>query len=269
MDAIQEKLKEEWNHLDEGQEITSTEIFKNLYGYEYCYKTVHPNDFNPISLFLTKMIRNGNGYKQYTDGIKRVVYVKSTGIGSINLISKYIHVCNTRVGKVFNIPSFTQLIRLTWELKEVGLVKPFISAAIQVGLIEKLTELDFQIKCHSNADMVDLLRKVIVSSPVCLKKSSKNIEVEVVDEMPNIFVSLKKEHYNNLLDTLQKQTDKLKEQAEKIKDLQVLKARLLDEAQEMSTKLKENHRKTLVNPEKLLEEAHEQLCPELSYGYND
>jgi len=74
-----------------------------------------------------------------------------------------------------------------------------------------------------------------------------------------IFVSLKKEHYDNMLDTLQKQTDKLQKQAEKIKDLQVLKARLLDEAQITSAKLKEKHRKILVNPEKLLQEAHEHL----------
>lgn len=87
-----------------------------------------------------------------------------------------------------------------------------------------------------------------------------------IQESDILIVSLKKEQYNNMLATLQKQTDKLKEQAEKIKeqaekikDLQVLKARLLDEAQVTSAKLKEKHRKTLVNPEKLLEEAHEQL----------
>ncbi len=261
MSAIQEKLKQEWDNLSEGDGITSTEIYKNLYGCEYCYNKANTNDFNPISLFLTKMIRNGNGYKQYTNGIKRVVYIKSTGIGrAVNLINKHIHVCNNHIGEVFSITSFTRLVRLTWELKEVDLVEPFIFAAIHVGLIEKLTTFNFQIKCHSNADMVILLKKVLLDK-TCLKKSSKNIEVEVEvdDKMPDIFVSLKKEHYNNMVTTLERQTDKLKQQAEKIKDLQVLKARLLDEAQATSAKLKEKHRKTLVNPKKLLEEAHAQL----------
>lgn len=250
MSSIQEKLNNEWDHLNEGQEITSTEIFENLCGYKYSYKTVHPNEFNPISIFLTKMIRNGNGYKKYTDGIKKVIYVKATGIGDMHIINKFIHACDCHVGKNFNILSFKRCARLIWELKgESILTERFVSAAEQVGLIEKLSEFNFRIKCKSNKEMPTMIKK-IMSDTTPLKKVAKS--VEDIKDSPEIFVSINRDNYNYLIDTLQRQT-------KKIKELQVLKARLLDEAQEMSTKLKQKYRTSIVDPEDLIEEARAQL----------